>query len=79
MLREPTFQEQERLAKGFAEIASSFDLPLKACAEKHDFSSYGIRSASCIDPGIFRRLCAAILKNRTGCWTARILRMLPQH
>lgn len=62
LLREPTFQEQERLAKGLAKVASAYGLPLRACAEKHDFSSCGIVPAACIDPDILEAVCGYPLK-----------------
>ena len=52
ILREPVYSEQKKLAGEFSKIASAYELPLKACAEKHDFSTYGIAPASCIDPAI---------------------------
>lgn len=47
--KEISQEQQIRIAKDMAEIATTYYLQLYACCEKHDFSLYGIHSSACID------------------------------
>lgn len=49
-------EDMVELAKGLAEIAQKYRLPLYTCAEQVDLSRYGIRHASCIDKEKVQRL-----------------------
>ena len=44
------------LAKGFADIAGEYGLPLYTCAETVELSEYGIRHAACIDSAKVERI-----------------------
>ncbi len=44
------------LAKGFADIAGEYGLPLYTCAEAVELSEYGIRHAACIDSAKVERI-----------------------
>jgi hypothetical protein len=48
-MREATESEAGLIAAGFGEIARLHELDLKACCEKLDLSSYGVRHAGCIE------------------------------
>lgn len=49
-------EDMKIIAKGLAEIAGKYDLPLYTCAERVDLSEYGIEHASCIDKEKIRKL-----------------------
>lgn len=48
-IRVPTVEEQIELMKSFAETAKKYDFYIDTCAEKVDFSEFGIRHAHCVD------------------------------
>ena len=53
----PLEETQMRLlAKGFADIAGEYGLPLYTCAEAVELSEYGIRHAACIDSAKVERI-----------------------
>ena len=53
----PLEETQMRLlAKGFADIAGEYGLPLYTCAETVELSEYGIRHAACIDSAKVERI-----------------------
>lgn len=64
LAREPSPGEMERMAAGFAETARRYGLKLSACAEKSDFSRFGVSRASCIDPGRIERLTGCAIRAR---------------
>lgn len=49
-------EDMKKIAAGFAAIASKYDLKLRTCAEKVDFSAYGIEHNCCIDSELIGRL-----------------------
>lgn len=73
MIREISKAEMFRLAKAFSKIGERYGIELRACCEETDFSSFGIKSAACIDENLIDQICDHPLhfikdKNqRVGC------------
>ncbi len=71
--REATEEEMACLAKAFSEAGSRYGLSVRACCEKADLSSYGIRPASCIDQRTIEKVCGYSItgrrdsNQRSGC------------
>lgn len=57
-------EQQERLAKGLAEIAHSYGLRIDTCAEGIELAQYGIEHARCIDDRLFEQLLQCPLDSR---------------
>lgn len=57
IIREIRNEEMLLIAKVFSDISKSFGLELRACCEKTDFSTFGIKPAACIDKDIVERVC----------------------
>ena len=49
-------EERRDIALAFAEIAKRFELEVFTCAEKEDFSMYGIKHSACIDKSLIQKL-----------------------
>jgi len=46
-----------RLLSGFAKSAQAAGMEIQSCAEKEDFSSFGIKPGACIDAALINKLC----------------------
>lgn len=51
-----TADQMIRIAEAVAEIAKSYQMTAKTCAESYDFKVLGIEKAQCIDPQIIQQL-----------------------
>lgn len=60
--RTPSEQERAVLAAGLAEIAASYGLRLRSCAEPDSLRRYGIEPASCVDARLFEKLLGCRLE-----------------
>ncbi len=49
-VREPSFQEVDRLIKAFVRIAEKNNITIRSCAEKRILTHRGLHPGSCIDP-----------------------------
>lgn len=58
----PSEQERAVLAAGLAEIAASYGLRLRSCAEPDSLRRYGIEPASCVDARHFEKLLGCRLE-----------------
>jgi len=54
--REPSADENTRLAAGLAAIASSYGIRIQSCAERIDLEPMGIRHGRCIDRMLIEKL-----------------------
>ena len=52
------------LLTGFAESASAAGMEIQCCAEKVDFSSYGIKPGACIDAALLNELFGIKIKSK---------------
>jgi hypothetical protein len=52
------------LLTGFAESAKAAGMEIQSCAEKEDFSPYGIRPGACIDAGLIYKLWGLEFKGK---------------
>ncbi|MFW5488984.1 MAG: DUF1848 domain-containing protein [Desulfovibrio sp.] len=59
LLREPTIDEEDQLARGIAEIASRFQMKAFTCGEPRSFEHLGIAHNKCVDGNQFARICRA--------------------
>lgn len=64
LIREPTISEMNILAENFSETAKKYNFSIKTCAEKYDFSKYGIGSSSCIDKELIEKITNRYIKVR---------------
>ena len=60
----PTYSQQDEILKNFAEITKQNDIQLYACAQKFDWSKYGIKKAQCTDPELFSQLTGGKIKTK---------------
>jgi hypothetical protein len=73
LIREITESEMLQLATIFSETGRKYNLKLRTCSEKIDFSNYGIHPASCIDKSTVEEVCGYKIDSRsdtnqrTGC------------
>ena len=72
-LRVVTYEEMAELSSYIAEIARRFGIAASACCEQTDFTSFGVKRASCISKETVEQLCGCPIparrdKNqRKGC------------
>lgn len=57
LLREPSFDEQDRLAEMIAAYAASRQLTPATCGERRSFARYGIKPNKCVDGDLLARIC----------------------
>ncbi len=57
LLREPSFDEQDRLGEMIAAYAASRQLTPATCGERRSFARYGIDPNKCVDGDLFARIC----------------------
>lgn len=68
-----TPEDKIRLLKGFGEISPKYGLKIQTCADKEDYSIYGIKNSGCITSEILSKSCGIKLKklphkgNRPSC------------
>ncbi len=73
LIREISESEMIELAEFMGETARKYNMEIKTCSEKLDFSKYGIAKGSCIDKNTIEKICGANInlkpdKNqRDGC------------
>jgi hypothetical protein len=73
LVREIVTEEIEIISKSFAQVAAGSDLPVRACCEKMDLTTYGISPASCIDRQTIEKIyghtvtAKADRNQRAGC------------
>jgi len=58
------YSQQDEILKQFAEISRANGIQLHTCAQKHDWSEYGIKKAQCTDPELFAKLTGGKVKTK---------------
>ncbi|MCL2797163.1 MAG: DUF1848 domain-containing protein [Firmicutes bacterium] len=61
----PNFDERRTLVKSFAECAAKNGIQIETCALSKEFSDFGIKKSSCIDPELWEYLLGAKRKSKT--------------
>jgi hypothetical protein len=54
----------DELLSGFAKSAEAAGMEIQSCAEKEDFSQFGIRPGACIDAALIGKLWGLELKGK---------------
>ncbi len=57
-IREPTVIEREVILQALFALSQKWNIPIEACGEASDYSSYGIKKAQCINPNLLVQICA---------------------
>lgn len=57
LIREITEEEIHALAQHFSKVGAEHGIEVKACCEKLDLSTDGIKTAACIDKALIEQLC----------------------
>ncbi len=64
VIQDITEDQMHQLAYRFSEIGKEFDIELRACCEKLDFTEDGIRPAACIDKDIIERISGRTINKK---------------
>ncbi len=57
LIREGTQLERDAVSQGLFSLENQWKIPVLACGEKYDYSSFGIKKARCIDADHLIRIC----------------------
>lgn len=63
-ITEPPQELMQSLMQRFSDIASEYVISINTCAEKEDYSEYGIGKARCIDAGLLGRISGRALSEK---------------
>ena len=63
-LKTPDYLQMNEILKNLSQIAREHEIQLFACAQKCDWSKYGIKSSKCIDPDFWSKLLGAKVKTK---------------
>lgn len=66
-----------QLAEFISKTAQRYQLPVQACCETIDFTSYGIKAASCIDKEIIEEICGVSLAGKVDKYQRQGCHCLP--
>jgi len=58
------YSQQDEILERFAEISKANEMQLYTCAQKHDWTKYGIKKAQCTDPELFAQLTGGRVKTK---------------
>jgi len=63
-IRTLNYSQQDEILKRFSQITKQNGMQLYACAQKYDWSKYGIKKAQCTDPELFAQLTGGKIKTK---------------